>query len=327
MRPLYLVFSHTNPEQLVRLARTLRNLSTAGAIAIHHDPGGAPLKLDDFDGIENLHFVPHAVRGEWGDFSQVEQFLHAMDWCMSNLDFDWLVTLTGQTYPLGRLEAFEQALGASPFDAFLHHFDALNTSQWPPGTAEMRCFYRYFKLPKFRYHHKLPKSLRTCLRRAREWFNSHQSLVRIVPLPKSVPTRLGFRRLSVPFGDDFRLYGGSTAMNVNRRSIEYLLAFVRQNRWYLRFFRRCALPDEEFFVTILANNRTLQISDENLRFIKWPSEHAASGAVITSADLDEALNSRAPFGLKFDLNVDRQVIDRLDQLMGLAAGGDKAVTA
>jgi hypothetical protein len=236
---------------------------------------------------------------------------------MANMAFDWLVTLTGQTYPLARLDAFEHTLAASPFDAFLHHFDALDTSQWPPETAEMRCFYRYFKLPKFKYHHKVPRPIRTGLRRAREWFNSHQPFVRIVPLPKSVPTRLGFRRLSVPFRGDFKLYGGSTAMNMNRRSIEYLLAFVRQNPWYVRYFRSCALPDEEFFVTILVNNRKLRISNDCLRFIKWPREHAASGAVITGADFHEVLESRAPFGLKFDLSIDRQVLDRLDQRMGL----------
>ncbi|MBL8460918.1 MAG: hypothetical protein JNL20_00170, partial [Thauera sp.] len=107
---LYLIFSHDRPRQLARLVKAIRWLSPTARIAVHHDPQGDPLDPRLFDGIDDVHIVPDPVRGEWGDFSLVEQYLHALRWCTERLEFDWCCTLTGLSYPLRQLSEFERFL-------------------------------------------------------------------------------------------------------------------------------------------------------------------------------------------------------------------------
>ena len=45
---------------------------------------------------------------------------------------------------------------------------------------------------------------------------------------------------------------------------------------------------------------TVCVSVYVLRYIKWPKLHAASGAAIEADEVEQALSSGAPFGLKFD---------------------------
>lgn len=316
---LYLIFSHTNPEQVVRLARTLRSLSPEAKIAIHHDQSKSTLAASDVAALDDVHLIPNPVCAEWGDFSQVEQYIHATAWCLQHLDFDWMVILTGQSYPLRSLGDFERQLQESRFDAYVYFFDAFDPAHWPRGTAETRCYFRYYKLPKFRYHHKIPASVRAAFSGTRLWLNAHQPFFRIVALPRSAPTRIGVRRLRNPFGPHFKLYGGRMAMNLNRTALESIHAFIEINPWYAKYFRRAVLPDEEFFLTILANNESLKLCNDALRFIKWPKglAHAANGAVITCDELAQAVDSGAPFGLKFDMSVDRNALDALDTALKL----------
>jgi len=151
MRVLYLIFSHDNTEQLRRLAGAIRQLSPHSLIGIHHDPTKFTVDASLFNGIDNVHVIPNPIRGEWGDFSLVAQYLHALKWCGDNLEFDWLITITGLSYPVKLLTEFEDDLSTSEFDAYIYHFDAFDPSHWPSGTAETRYLFRYFRLPTFAY--------------------------------------------------------------------------------------------------------------------------------------------------------------------------------
>jgi len=314
MRIVYLIFSHVNPDQVLRLARALRRHSEDSYIAIHHDPSNSALETEQLRGIDRAYVVPAPIRGQWGDFSLVEQYLHALTWCRRHLDADWVVILTGQSYPLRPLGDFERQLAEAPFDAYVNPFEAMGTKEWPPGTARTRYFFRYFRLPRFAYWHRLPRGLREALRRSRQRINASQSLIRVVPMPRGAPTRLGIRRISTPFGASLKLYGGSQLMTLGRAAIEYALTFAAQNPWYTEYFRSTIIPDEVFFVTLLANNPGIRLGRDTSRFINWPRDQpdAASVAVIRREQLGEVRAGGAYFALKFDDRVDSGALDALD---------------
>ena len=317
-RTLYLIFSHDRPHQLERLVRAIRQLSSSSWIAIHHDPAGEALDPCLFNGVEGVHLVPDPVHGEWGDFSLVEQYLHALRWCAADLEFEWCCTLTGLSYPLKPLAEFETFLLDADYDAFIHHFDAFDPIQWPEGTAERRYLFKYYRLPKFQYLHRVPQPVQRLLGRARESFNRIQPLFRIVPMPRKAPTRFGIRRLHRPMGKDFLLCGGRQMLNVNRRALAQVLDFVSAHPEWTQFARRSLIPDESFFTSILVNAPELRVCNNVLRYIKWPKLHAASGAAIDADEVDQAMRSGAPFGLKFDEFTAPAALDQVDARLGLA---------
>jgi hypothetical protein len=317
MRALYLIFSHDNTEQLKRLVGTIRQLSPHSLIAIHHDPSNSSVDVSLFAGIPDVYLIPEPKRGEWGDFSLVEQYLHAMRWCEANLDFDWLISITGLSYPIKLLQEFEETLAKSEFDAYVYHFDAFDPAHWPAGTAETRYLFWYFKLPRFAYYYRVPAIVRDVLARLRVWLNVSQPLVRVIPMPRGAPTRLGIRRLRRPLGPTFQLCGGRQMLNVNRRTLRRIFQFLEDHTEWISYSRRVLIPDESFFTSIVANDSGIKVSNDILRYIKWPKQHAASGGVIETGDLDEVFQSSAPFGLKFDIRVSPDALDAVDARLGI----------
>ena len=322
-RILYLIFSHDSQGQIVRLASAIRNLSPYAEIAIHHDPSKAPLDVALLQQVRGVRVVPNPVKGEWGDFSLVEQYLHAMRWCRDNVAFDWMCTLTGLSYPISPLRAFEEQLAHSGYDGFVRHFDAFDPGPypkgvWPKGTGETRYLFRYFKLPQFPHYYRLPNWIKVLLRAMQKRLNESNSLFRVVPMPRGARTRIGLRRRRLPFPREFVLCGGRQMLNVNRRALDRIFAYLEAHPDYERYFRRTLIPDEGFFNSILANDRDLRICNDVQRFIKWPiGIGAASVAVITKDEVQAVVQSGAPFALKFDMRVDPEALDLVDSLLGV----------
>lgn len=325
MRTLYLIFSHDNLEQLQRLVGTIQRLSPDALVAIHHDPGKFRLNDGDFSGLNQVHIIPDPIRGEWGDYSLVAQYLHAMRWCDVHLAFDWLITITGLSYPIQPLQEFEAMLAQSKYDAFVYHFDAFDPGHWPLGTATTRYLFRYFKLPRFVYYYKVPAPVRNVLAGLRAWLNRSQPLVRIVPMPRGAPTRFGIRRMRPPLGRDFCLFGGRQMLNVNRRALRRMLGYLDAHPEWVSYNRRVLIPDETFFNSIVANDAGINLCDTTLRYIQWPKAHASSVGVIEVADLDKAFECNAPFGLKFDLRVCPEALQAVDARLNLTTPRETAL--
>lgn len=314
---VYAIFSHVNPEQVLRLVSALRNLSPKAHIVVHHDPahiGPDPAEVLRAGGT----LVPNPIRGEWGDWSIVLQHLYVMRWCVSNLEFDWFITLTGQSYPIRRLEELEKFLASSQAEAYLTNFDAYDPAVWPDGEAAKRYHYRYFKLPKFRYWHRLPTIVRNGVPPAIRAFNRVQTLLKVFLYPRSLPTRLGILYPRRPFdAAGLKLGGGNLNANYRRTAVVKILEYVDSHPAYVAYFSRTALPDEAFFATILRNSPSLHIENDSLRYIYWPDLHSASGGVMGLSHLPELEASSAYFALKFDQNVCPKLLDYIDHKLSL----------
>lgn len=356
---VYLVMSHDYPEQVVRLLRTLRQGSPHAHIVLHHDQSGSPLEASRLP--ERVHQVPFSMNIEWGTFSLVEMQLRCFEWIDRHLDFDWLVLLSGQCYPIKPLADFERFIaseaadayiGTTPdFDSFTRGIDPMDVppshrlvrptiDRHPvPGTimytATFRYFYRYVRLPGTGLFESLPHRLRRFLRRA-YWrvLPRVQSLLFVHPRGKARGTFLGVRRWSTPFSDRFRCYKASAWFTVSRQTVRSVLSFVRDNPRYVGYYRRTMIPDESFFQTIILNDPALNVFDDNLLHFRWTNPSLGSPDVLTVRDFDELRTSRKFMARKFDETIDREVLDRLDELLTASAvrprgstdGGDGRAT-
>jgi hypothetical protein len=315
-RFVYAIYSHCNSEQVLRLISTIRILSPQSHIVVHHDPSSSSLNTQDILSAGGIA-IPDPVSGAWGDYALVKQHLHTMRWCVKNLEFEWYITLTGQTYPIKPLQGFEASLRNTPLDAYIDHFNAYDQNIWPNDEAVRRYHYRYIRLPRFHYWHKVPALVRTLIPGLIKLFNRSQPLLKLFPYPKSLPTRLGLLQWQRPFGAKMPLIGSNLNSNYKRHVLQHIVKYADNHPHYLRYFSKTALPDEVFFSTIVCNDPKISVANDCLRHIFWPTSNAASVGIMDMTHWDQLQTSSAYFALKFDQNTCPELLQQLDLKLGI----------
>jgi hypothetical protein len=301
----------------VRLATTIRRLSPASLIAVHHDLVGDPFDPQLLQPIGEAHMAPERTRVEWGHFTIVDAILRTTAWLLQNFDFEWLIILSGQDYPLTPLGPFESELRSGAFDAYFEHFEAHDPSHWPEGTAFQRYYFQYLRLPRNPYFYKLPGALRQLLTWGRRAINAHQGIVRVMPRMRNSPAKLGIRSLRPPFSSTFPCWGGQNHLNLSRKCVVAIQRFAQERPEIVDYYRNTYLPEESFVHTTLLNLE-FRVSPEMFRYVHWGNaKHAASPGVIRRGDIAAAIASKKPFGRKFDTRVDPTALDEVDRLLGI----------
>ena len=319
---VYFVASHTNPWQIVRLVRTLRAGSPAASIVIHHDYSRSYLDPTAFEGVNDLYIIKDHIPVQWGNFSLVEMMLHSFKWILSHLEFDWLVFISGQDYPIQPLGQIEQFLENTPYDGFMRGValeDAIpcRPEECPveksPGEPCPDCVSRYY----YQYYelHYLPSRLKKKLKRVGRFLYKARSPVQIRLIPDRFKPRLviGFRSFVTPFTSNFKCYKGSQWFTLNHDCIQYIHQFASTHSRFVRYYQRTLIPDESFFHTIVFNHPGFRIFNDNKRFISWHNHTSPSPQVLRAQDFDHIIASNQHFARKFDIDVDATVLDMLDK--------------
>jgi hypothetical protein len=235
MRIAYVILAHQLPEQLVRLVGAL---DAPGARFLLHINRRSPDAVIDaaragLAGRENVTFL-RRHRLYWGGFGHVAATLEGIEELhRSGADYDYVVLLTGQDYPIKPVAEIERTLAASDGRSFMA------VDRLPGGWVD--------GMKRIRYWHE-----------------------RRIGVPRGwhmwVPIRRRF-----PLG--LEPWGGSSYWWLSRAAIDHVRAFLAEHPGYTRFFRHVDVPDEIFFHTILMNSplRESVVSDE-LRLVDWSRE-------------------------------------------------------
>ena len=319
MSVLYLITSHRDPDQVLRLARTLRRGSPGSAIAIHHDRSRSTLDPAPFQEMDDVYLLPFSVPVEWGGMSIVEMNLRSFRWVLRHLEFDWLILLSGQDYPIRPLHEIEAALRSADHDGFLEAPAEVSDRIAVPDPSRIRYsfafryFYRYVTLP--RWPRNVPPRVRRPMSAAL-WkvLPRVQDVVFLHPMPAGERARLGFRRLRTPFTESFRCYKASPWFTLRWRAVERLAVIGPREQSLWRYYRRTAIPDESYFQTILFNDRSFRFHPDNMVFSKW-NPGSGSPEVLTRADVPELVRSGKFFARKFDVTVDPATLDDVDRFL------------
>lgn len=319
MRVLYLVQTFQNLSQIVRLVQALRRSDPSGIVLISHNQQGFVLDAAAFKGLTDVYII-NVPRGSRIDFSLPASYIAALEHAQElGIDFDWVVNLTGQCYPVRPLREFVKLLEQAQVDAFINHhrvFDEQNRcgAIWPYYEAHNRYHYQYH----WRLTHSEPAWIwRKVLGAARVALHQVQPWVRI---DTSYALQIGLNDRSGIVGEAFPLFGGSYYMTLSRRACSYLCEFTHSHPAIAQHFSRMNMPSEVYPHTVLANNPNLKLSNEQHFF--WDSVEGKRGRplILTLQDLDRIAASGAFFARKFDPGIDSIVLDRLDQrVSGLAA--------
>ena len=290
MTVVYVVISHRNPEQVVRLVRVLRE-GPSSRVLVRHDPRGEKLERERIEaaGGEPLE---DRIKMRWGGWSQLRLILACLREAAERHDPDWALILSGQDYPLRPLADIEAGLDASPADARLGSVRRVETRRPAAGDDEffLRCRYRHYARPRVFPSALLPGSLRP------------------LAYARDLPPLIGVRR-TVPAPLTF--FASADWLTLGRGGIRAVLAASRHRR-LMRHFRRVAIPSESFFASVLLGDPSLIVEQDNRRFASF-APGAAHPDTLTSKDYDRLLASGADFARKFDVTSDSRVLDMLDE--------------
>jgi hypothetical protein len=266
---------------LTRLVRTLRAASPDAAIAVHHDGRRCPRPP-----LPGAQLIEPAWPVEWGHGSQLAAVLRCLRWALARTDFDWLVLLSGQDYPVRPVREIEARLAAAGVDAFIETLPVapLRLRRGRVGEFERRYHYRWTRVPA----RLAPLAARA------------DPLVQVRQLPSGAYA-------GVPAPARTALHHGSDWFTLSRRAAE---AVVGAPPALERRFLHTVIPTEGFAQTVLANRPDLRLSAGNRRYAVFDPGTAPSPRVLGPADLDAALASGADFARKFE---DAAVLDEIDR--------------
>lgn len=271
----YVVSAYKLPGQLDRLVRRLRTESSH--FVVHVDRKTDDRVYDEMVArtrdLGSVDFVDRHVC-HWGGFGHVRATLKGIERLYAeDIDFDYVVLLTGQDYPLRPAREIERYL----------------------AMAEGRSFMSYWPLPRAAW------SGRGGLDRVERWH-----FVWKRPLHVRVP----FIRRRLP--RDLTPWGGAPYWCLGREVVDDIWLLTQEDPQLVRFFEHVWIPDEIFFPTLVLNGtlRGMVVNDD-LRYVDWSRPTAP--AILGAEDLDVLMSSGKLFARKFDVTVDAQILDLIDQ--------------
>jgi hypothetical protein len=269
----YLVMSYTRPELVRRLVARLRG----GVVAVHHDPRF--VALGDVDA---LLVPPTPV--EWGHGSQLAAILRSLAWLREH-EWNWLVLLSGQDYPVRPVAAIEADLLAADVDAFIRH------KPIPPRVLRRGAVDEFAR--RYTYRWRKIKATGT--------FN----FARLDPFLQ-VRTLPSGTYLGLPARPPLPVFHGSDWFSLSRRAVDAVLAAPDA---VVDHFLHTIIPTEAFVHTVLASSG-LRLADDHRRYAVFEAPSSPSPRVFGLGDVDEVLASGADFARKFE---DERVLDAIDR--------------
>jgi hypothetical protein len=323
MRIAFLILNHRPPEQLLRLLTTLRLGLPEAPFVVHHDKFCADLEISAFEPIGNVHVLSANKPITWGDFSIVDACWRTLTWMIDHLQFDWVVLLSGQDYPIKPLNAFKDYLATIKADALLR---AVPISSLAKAVDRRDCRRRYLyqyqppaiSLLEQRISDHLLYGIRRSTGRVIDIINIVQPQFKVYRLPDRMPYRIGWRARSTPFTPDRPCWYGPMWFTLSYRAAEFVARCASNQPDYVEYYRRTIIPDESATVTLICNAPELHVEACDIHYTRWSRPRTGHPDIFTITDLAELKRVPQYFARKFDIARDASILDRLDEILDTA---------
>ncbi len=220
----YILLCHKDPLAIIRQAERLT--AVGDYMSIHFDASADPALFAQITaalkGNPNVTFAAKRIRCGWGEWSLVQATLHAVKAAIEAFPrATHFYMLSGDCMAIKSAEYTHRFLDDNDAD-FIECVDYFDSDWIKTGWKEERLIYRH-------------------------WFNERTQKKMFYGMFE-VQKRLNLTR-AIPA--DLQIQIGSQWWCLRRRTIEWLLEFVKQRRDVMRFFRTTWIPDETFFQTLV----------------------------------------------------------------------------
>lgn len=308
MKVCYFIQTHKCPEQIYRLVRTIKKSSPNSIILLNHNFRSSPLDLSPIEDLSNFHLLTNQEPLVRANFScQIQPYLNAINWLFEkNCEFDWLINLTGQDYPTQPISEIEDFLAKTDSDGFIRYWDVFEKDiPWDKEKGFKRYYCQYWRVP------------------GRKAYSFLKTLQKLKIIKKYTPLQfyltygplLGLPSRSVPFNKEFICYGGWAWYTLSRNCVEYIREFVKNHPKIVDYYKKTVVPEESFVQTILVNSKKFKLVNDDRRYIDYSSAFRGSPRTLTIEDYETITNGKYHFARKFDLEVDRKILDKLDDAL------------
>lgn len=280
MRVAHIIMAHKNPNQLVRLIEKLSH--DHFDIYIHLDAKSDKTPYLDLLSIPQVYFIKNRVTCNWGGFSFVQAIFSSVTEVLQNgQKYKFINLLSAQDYPIYNSDYIYDYLQVNKGLNFIS-FDKEGSDWWIDAKKRYQ-----------RYHFTDTKIVGKYLLQS--------ILNRLLPKRK-MPMGL------VPYGSS-----DSSWWTLSIDCASYICNQFNESTTLKKFFRFCWGTDEFVIATLVMNSPyKSNVVNNNLRYIDW-SEGGAHPKTLTTKDLEKVLHSKKIFARKFDINVDHEILDLLDQ--------------
>ncbi|MGY5882412.1 beta-1,6-N-acetylglucosaminyltransferase [Modestobacter lacusdianchii] len=319
-RVAYFVSSYRSPDQLRRLLGTLRAAQPDAPLLVFHNVFASTIDPELLADVGARLFTSESPI-VWGDISLDRARWDVLRWAVEHVDFDWLVLLSEQDYPIAPLGELGRRLANSGVDAVL---DTEPITEIASAAQRRDCHWRYHyrrvALPTWGLSARLPPTVRRSA--ARLWGLACSALARVQPwlhvypmppelsLPSKVGVRVGRRG---PFSVEYPIWWGSAWFALSRRGTRRLLELVDSSAEVVDHFQHAVIPSESLTHTLLVNAPDVRVERASLHHIRWSDAGSGRPDVFAEEDLPGILASGKFFARKFER--DSPVLDRLDDVV------------
>lgn len=278
MRHTFLIQVHKNFEQIKNLVDYIISEDQCD-VHIHVD-----LKKDllykelkkYYINISKVTVIDKRESVYWADFSQVKATLNLLKNAVVK-DYDYYSLISGQDYMIKPLQEFNTFLENNKGLEFIETRQRNNT--W-----RVKLAHRHTRHPKYQ----------KC-----RYFRYYALILAILKYKKKVHI------------DRYKIYFGSQWFTITSDAVSYILEFLQNNPDFITDFETSTCGDEHFFQTILMNSEFKdKIYINNLRFIKFKFR-SNSPVILTLDDYSELVNSSKFIARKFDIEVSREIIQKI----------------
>lgn len=276
MKFAYLILAHKNFEQLVDLVDTIHSLDSFIFLHIDKKINIDPLLKNELSQ-RSVFICDDPVTVSWAGFSQIQATIKLVNMVYDNgIDVDYFHLISGQDFPVKN-------------NNYIKSFFEMND-----GVSYMN----FFPLP---YDNWMYKGMDRILF---EWnidsigyYESYKDVLR--------QNSMGTVR---SFPDKILPYGGSQWWSLHRQCIEYIQEVCIDGNPIYDFYKKCCIPDEMLFQTILVNSKYKDlIINDNLRYIDFVSGPEYP-RVLRLEDYDKITSeNNYIFARKFDDHVDHEL--------------------
>ncbi len=275
MKVAHFIMIHRSPQQIERLLKSLNH--NDAKFYIHVDKKADITQFLHLQKTYPIKFTKNRVSVAWGTYSVVEAMLNGISEIIIDDHFDYINTLSGQDYPIKKIEDIHQFLSKNTEKGYIH-FET--TDEW----AESKDRFRKYDFGSLNFPGKY----------------ALQKFLNLFVFKRTLPNNL-------------KPYGRSQWFTLTPAMCKYVLDYLDAHANVKKFFKLSWGADETLFQTILCNSHFKNyLINDNQRYIDW-SEKKANPKVLKIDDTEAITKSNKLFARKFDEKIDSAILDYIDQ--------------
>lgn len=279
----YLIVAHTQYKLLKELLKIIDNKNNH--IYIHLDKKFKECDIKELKEcvhFSKIFFVNRRKVG-WGAYSQINLTVNMLQNANANMKYDYYHLISGVDFPLKNAEYIYNFFDCNDDIEYISYdnkiYDNINNK---------RIKYYYF-LQEYSRNYLIVRKINLMLVKIQELLNVDR--IRDI---------------------DFKLQKGANWFSITNDLVEYILT---KKDWIKKYFRYSYCGDEMFLQTIVENsefkNRVYKggIDQGNLRLVDWKR---GSPYIWKNEDKLELLNSKCLWARKFNMDIDSEIVDILN---------------